>query len=229
MGKNFYSGTEAELASGAENVVAIVTPVPATYGLTAPIVTSYTTLTNNYVSLLALATAAPTRTSVSVENKNQAKQQLRAASVNLAKIITATQTVTNAMLLGLSMNERLIPTPRAVPPTPPTVDVVSVVGRLANIRVHDATSESRGMPFGAASANVYSYVGPVAPTDPRQYFFEGSTSRAKAQILFPNDVPSGATVWLSACWVSARGQRSAGSTPISFTLQGGAIPAAAAA
>jgi hypothetical protein len=40
-------------------------------------------------------------------------------------------------------------------------------------------------------------------------------------------VPSGATVWLSASWVNARGQASVGSTPISFTLQGGAVPAAA--
>jgi hypothetical protein len=40
-------------------------------------------------------------------------------------------------------------------------------------------------------------------------------------------VPSGATIWLSAQWVSARSQLSPGSTPISFTLQGGALPAAA--
>jgi hypothetical protein len=34
-------------------------------------------------------------------------------------------------------------------------------------------------------------------------------------------------VWLSACWVSQRGQIGNASTPISFTLQGGAISAAA--
>ncbi len=77
------------------------------------------------------------------------------------------------------------------------------------------------------SANIFSYVGPTAPTDPREYHFEGGTTKAKAQIIFPNAVPSGSTVWLSASWVSARGQISAGSVPVSFTLQGGAIPAAA--
>ena len=85
----------------------------------------------------------------------------------------------------------------------------------------------RGKPFGAAAANLYSYVGPAAPTDPRQYHFEKSTTRTKTQILFPNSVASGATVWLSACWVSARGETGRASRPISFTIQGGGIRAAA--
>ncbi len=75
--------------------------------------------------------------------------------------------------------------------------------------------------------NIYTFVGPEAPTDPRQYHFEGPTTRPTTQIIFPNTVPSGATVWVSAQWVSARGQLSIGSVPISFALQGGAIPAAA--
>ena len=227
MAKPFYNSTDAELGSGASNAVTIITPVPATYGTTAGFMTSYTALTTNYNSALALATEPATRTTVTVENKNAAKKLLRAASVNLARMCAATSTVTNAMLLALRMNERVIPTPRPVWPVPPTIDVLSVLGRLANIRVHDASSESRGLPFGAVSANIYSFVGPTPPSDPREYFFEGATTRAKAQILFPDSVASGATIWLSACWVSARGQRSMGSTPISFTLQGGAIPAAA--
>lgn len=227
MPKPFYNSTEAELASGAQNVVDIVTPAVATYGVTAPTMTSYATLTTNYASLLELATEPATRTSVSVENKNVAKKSLREASVNLAKIFTATSTVTNAMLLAVRMNPRVVPQPRIVPGAAPTVDVVKVTNRLVDIHLHDATSESRGLPFGAVSANIYSYIGTTPPTDPREYHFEGATSRARAQILFPDSVPSGATVWLSAQWVSARGQLSPGSTPISFTLQGGALPAAA--
>jgi hypothetical protein len=225
MPKAFYNSTEADLASGALNAVSIVTSVPATYGLTAPIVASYTTLANDFETKLGLATEPATRTSVTISNKNDSKKLLRAASVNLAKIVTATQTVTNAMLLALRMNERLIPTPRPVWPIPPSIDVLSVLGRLANVRVHDAGSERRGLPFGAKSAYLFSYVGPTAPTDATAFKFEGETTRAKAQILFPDSVASGATVWLSACWVSGRGQRSMGSVPISFTLQGGAVPA----
>ena len=131
------------------------------------------------------------------------------------------------MLLALRMNPRVVRVPRGVPGSAPVVEVISCNGRLANIRVHDATSESRGLPFGATSASIYSYVGPTPPADPREYHYEGALTRAKGQIIFPDTVPSGSTIWLSAQWVSARGQRSPGSVPISFTLQGGALPAAA--
>ena len=184
MPKPFYHSTEADLASGAENVVDIVTPVPATYGLSAPIVASYTTTTNSSSRRCALATTPATRTSISIENKNVAKKNLKAASVNLAKIITATQTVTNAMLLALRMNERVIPTPIPVWPTPPTIDVLSVSGRLTNFRVHDPAIERRGLPF-ARAAYIFSYVGPDAPSDPAEYKFEGETTCAKGQ----NPVP----------------------------------------
>ena len=227
MARNFYSGTDAELASGAEHVVATVTPAPATWGLSTSIVTNYTGLTTSYRSLLTLATGPDTRTSVAVEKKKVAGRNLRAATVNVSRIATATQSVTNAMLLQLGFHERLIPAPRPVPQGPPIVDVVSVFGRLANIRVHSGETEGRGFPFGATSCNIFSFVGPSAPADPRAYHFEGAMTKAKGQVLFPNDVPSGATVWLSACWQGARGVRSQGSVPISFTLQGGALPAAA--
>jgi hypothetical protein len=114
-----------------------------------------------------------------------------------------------------------------VPAIPPTVEVLSVMGRVVKVRVSDPDSERRGLPFGATACNLFTFVGPTAPTDPDQYQFQGATTRATADIIFPNAVPSGSTVWISGSWVSARGQRSMGSTPISFTLQGGPVPAAA--
>ena len=117
--------------------------------------------------------------------------------------------------------------PRPVPAVPPVVEVVSVSGRQVKVRIRSATSESRGKPFGAIGANVYSYVGVAAPTDATAYHFVGMATRATADIAFPNTVASGATVWLSAQWVSARGELSFGSVPISVTLQGGLIPVAA--
>ena len=226
MGSNFYSGTDAELATGSTNVVSIITPSPVLYGITSATVVSYTALTTNFNTLYQQVIAPATRTPTLVGSKNNAKTLLKKASANLARIFVATSTVTNEMLQALRMNERVIPTPRPVPDTSPVVEVTSVVGRLVNVRVHDPESERRGLPFGAKSANIFSFVGPDAPTDPRQYHFEGPTTRANAQIIFPNSVPNGSTIWLSAAWVSARGQIGMASQPIPFTLQGGSIPAA---
>lgn len=227
MRKAFYSKTEADLASGAANLIDIVTAVPATWGLTAAEVTAYTALSTNFSNLLTQAQNPITRTSVVVESKNAAKRLLRIASVNMARTITAVQTVSNAQLLSLRLNERIIPQPRPVPQTPPVIEVISVAGRTVRCRIHDGQTESRAKPIGAVGANIYSFVGPVSPTDAREYHHEGMATRATVEVIFPNSVASGATVWLSACWVSARGQMSQSSTPISFTLQGGAIPAAA--
>ncbi len=111
------------------------------------------------------------------------------------------------------------------------VEFVSYKGRLTTVPpLHGraAPDSTRGKPFGAIGANVYTFVGDTAPTDPRVYHFEGLATRPITNVLFPDTVASGATVWVSASWVSARGQTSMGSTPISFTLQGGTVAASAA-
>jgi hypothetical protein len=108
------------------------------------------------------------------------------------------------------------------------VRVLSVIGRVVNIRVCDKDSSSgRSKPFGARAAQIFSYVGEESPADDREYRYECFASRTTTQITFPDHVPSGATVWLSARWLSARGETSMASAPLSFTLQGGPIGAAA--
>jgi hypothetical protein len=42
-------------------------------------------------------------------------------------------------------------------------------------------------------------------------------------ILLPNDVPSGATAWIAAAWVSQRGQRGTACNPVQVTIQGGPV------
>ena len=74
MPKPFYSRTQADLATGQANLIAIVTPVPATWGLTAAEITSYTTLSDSYSALLATATTPGTRTSVAIEAKNNSPE-----------------------------------------------------------------------------------------------------------------------------------------------------------
>src|SRR5437660_825753 len=108
MPRPFYRKGEADLATGAANLISIVTPVPATYNLTAGEVTSYTSLSDSYAAALATATTPATRTSVSIEAKNIAKKALMDATINVARTITAVATVSNAQLLALGLNERAI-------------------------------------------------------------------------------------------------------------------------
>lgn len=223
MSRNFYYGPGADVVSGSANFAALIATGYASYGLTTAQATAFGTLNTALQTAYSAAIEPTTRTRVTIATKNQAIRNMRASAILLSKIIYATSTVTDAQLLGLGLLPRATRTPIGPPTTAPIVEVGIVSGRLVNIRLHSSDSERRGMEAGARGANIYSFVGPAAPTDPRDYHFEGMSTRTIAQILFPNDVASGATVWLSANWVSARGATGPASTPVSFTLQGGAV------
>jgi hypothetical protein len=227
MMNNFYVGKDASIVAGAANFAARIITAPTTLGLNQTEAESFSDVNDALQAAYQLSTEPITRTSVTVQATRTAIENMRAQAIRLSRIVYATPTVTDAQLVSLGLKPRPTYTSPNLPKNPPTVIVLSVQARLVNIRVQDVEWAGRGMPPNADSANIYSFVGPEAPTDPRQYHFEGATKRAKAQILFPDSVASGATVWLSASWVSGRGEIGFGSTPISFTLQGGAIPASA--
>ena len=114
---------------------------------------------------------------------------MRANAVQLARIVYATATVTDTQLVAPGLLPRSRPR-RGRPSTPPTVEVIAVMGRLVKIRLHDIDSERRGLPFGATSANIYSFVGPKTPTDPRPYHFEARRHAPRRTSFFPTAWPA---------------------------------------
>jgi len=228
MARNFYFGKDANIVTGSANFASLIATGFASYGLSSAQSTAFGVLNSALQGTYSAAINPSTRSPVAIEAKDIAIRNMRASAINLSKIIYSTATVTDAQLVGLGLLPRNIRVNRPVPNVPPLVEIVSVSGRLVKTRLHDtADPERRGKPVGVVGVNIYSFVGDDAPTDPRQYHFEGMTSRMNCEIIFPNTVVSGATVWLCASWVSQRGQVSIGSSPISFTLQGGAVTASA--
>lgn len=223
MLRNFYFGKDATIVSGSANFAALIATGFAGYGLTTGQAGAFGTLNTALQTAYTAAINPATKTRVTVAAKVLAIRNMRASAVVLSKIIYATAMVTDGMLMGLGLLPRAARTPIGVPTTSPIVEVGIVSGRLVNVKLHSSDSTRRGIEIGAKGANVYSFVGPAMPTDPREYHFEGMTTRTAAQILFPDSAPSGATVWLSACWINARGQTGPASAPISFTLQGGGV------
>jgi len=227
MARNFYFGADATMVSGSASFSALINADAPAFGLSGAQAIAYGEIDAALQSAYHLATTPSTRTAVAVAGKNTAVKSMQRSAKAMSDIIRATRTVTDAQLISLGLLPRPGRTRRNAPDNPPIVHVISVFGRAVNIRVCDIDSSSeRRKPFGACGADVFSYVGEESPADSRAYHHECFTSRTTAQIIFPDDVTSGATVWLSARWVSARGETSIASTPISFTLQGGRISAA---
>jgi hypothetical protein len=227
MPRNFYWGKDAAIVAGSANFASLTATGFATYGLSSAQAATFGTLNTTLQAAYAAAVNPSTRTPVAVAAKDLAIRNMRAGAVLYGSIAYATSTVSDAQLVALGLLPRAAPAPRPMPTTPPTVEVVSVVGRTAKLRLRDAGSSRRGLPYGTKGANLFSYVGPAAPTDERAYHFEGLATRAVVEVIFPNAVVSGATVWVSACWVGPRGYTTVGSAPVSFTLQGGPVAAAA--
>jgi len=224
MSRNFYFGKDADVVAGSSNFASLIATGFASYGLSSSQSTAFGLLDTALQSAYSTSIEPSTRTPVAVAAKNLALKNMRASAVQLSKIIYATNTVTDDMLIGLGLLPRSTRTPIPAPTEAPVLEVTSVVGRVVNIRVHGAAPDSkRGKIPGAVQANVYSFVGDAPPDDPRAYHFEGGTTRAISKILFPNTVASGATVWLTACWVSGRGESGPACQAVPFTLQGGNV------
>jgi hypothetical protein len=160
---------------------------------------------------------------VAVAAKDAAMKAVQRRAAALAAVVYATDAVGDAQLVSLGLLPRPTRAARHAPATPPTMAVASVMGRVVKVRIHARTTEGTRLAAGAVGANVYSYVGDEPPTDPKQYHYHGLATRATSALVFPDDVPSGATAWVSASWVSRRGETSTACTPVRVTIQGGPV------
>lgn len=230
MNSDFLPSREAELADWLTTFQAVFSANPTSFGGTAAMAATNGTLTTAFLNAYAVAQNEATRSPVAITIKNAAKREVIANVRQIGRLVQGTASVTPAMKQELGLNPRdTIPAPIPVPDSSPDIDIISVIGRVVKIRVHDASSGAkRGKPVGVYSASIYSFVGPTAPSDPSAYEFKGIATRSITEIVFPDSVVSGATVWLCAQWLNPRGQAGIACPPISVTLQGGAaLPEAA--
>ena len=144
------------------------------------------------------------------------------------KIIQAFPGTTDADRAALNItipdNE---PTPVEVPSTYPGLEVTSVAGRIVNVRLWDtANSGSRRRPAGVIGATLFTSIGETAPASTDDWDYAGMTGRLRYPITFPNDVPNGSTVWLTAVWFNSRKETGPATPAISTILQGGSAQVA---
>jgi hypothetical protein len=222
--RNFYFGRGADVVAGSANFAARIAEDYAAYGLSQAQAESYAVLDAALQEAFARATDPSTRTSVAVATKTRALREMRADAVRLAACVYADAAVTDAQLLGLGLSPRPVRRRRVGPPTAaPTIVVGLCRGRVVDVRLRPSDAGRRGLEFGARGAYLYTFVGDAPPADSRDWRFARLTTRAITHIEFGNDVPSGATGWLSARWVNARGQTGPAGAPAPVTIQGGAV------
>jgi len=229
MPKDFLPSQESKLVTWSNTFGNLIQISPTDYGLVAAQATNYQTLNNSFVTLYNAANGDGTRTPAILISKGEAKAALKANARLLAGIIQKCPIVTNEQRSALGLTVHASPSPIPRPGVRPGMDLVSVNGRTVTAHIHDSASSSkRGKPAGATAAWVYSFVGTDYPSDPTEWNFEGSTTKAKFDIVFPNTVAGGTQVWVCAAWINGKQQSGPPSTPITTNLQGGGTSAGAA-
>jgi hypothetical protein len=219
--------TDTGLLQWSQNVVNLITPTPANWGLVVGDVTTYTALNSSYSTALA-ACDKPVRNKSAVVAKNAAKLALKNGAAVVANKIYATPTVTDAMKVQIGMPPRANPQPIPAPSSAPGLDVLSVSAWTVSIKLHDSTSSAkRGKPPGVSGASVFSFVGATPPDDIASWKFEGNTGKTKVNVVFPNTVAPGARVWLTAFWFNGRKQSGPACAPVGTIVQGGSVSLAA--
>jgi hypothetical protein len=219
-----FPKTDTGLLQWSQNVVNLITPTPADWGLVTGDVTTYTASHNAYSTALAACDPA-IRNKPAVVSKNVARRALKVAAAILAnKIYASSDIVTDAMKVEIGMPPRATPTQIAAPTTAPVIEFISSIGCNLQIRLRGATGSGRGKEPGTTGASVFSFVGASAPGDISGWKFEGNVGRVeKINLTFPDTTAAGAKIWLTAFWFNGRKQSGPATTPVCINLPGGGV------
>jgi hypothetical protein len=222
MGRNFYYGKDARIVAGSAGFAARINVDPEAYGIPPWRAERYAELDARLQAAYGLVASPLTKSPVAVREKDEALRAVRLDAANLAAIVYATPAVDDAELLALGLLPRPTRTRRAAPDEAPIVSVAEVIGRRVTVRITARSGETR-KPIGCVGAQLFVFTGEEPPSDAGLYRFEGTATRKTATITFDDDVPSGATVWISAAWISRRAKTSPACNPVSATIQGGPV------
>ena len=227
MSSVLQSRTDAELLYWSNAFSSEINISPEMYGLTAAAAAQYAAINSDYRDAYNLANNPSTKTAVAVMGKNMAKAALQRQTSLLSKIIDGTASVDDTQRIALGLRPKARPVTVPPPSAPPRIAVALAGGRRVTVRLYDFTSVKKIRPAGATTATVFSYVGTTPPTISTGWTFEGVTPRSSYEVKFPDSVPNGAQVWISAVWNNAKMQSGPASDPVSINIPGGGVSMAA--
>ncbi len=219
---DWINRTDGGLVPQSQDFSGKISATPTTYGLVAADATALASDVTAYVNAFDAATDPATRTRVTIETKDTAKDVLIARMRSYGRRIQANPAVTSAQKVALGLNVRNTPpTPTPVPGTRPVMTVVSSMGRSVKSRIADETTPNkRSKPANVTEAEIFTFVGAESPADISAWTYQGQASKTAFDVTFPASVASGAKVWICARWCNRRGEPGPLSIPVFAILTG---------
>jgi hypothetical protein len=229
MSRDYIPGREAEQVNFVGNFAAVVTLKAAALGVPLPLAASNQAAADDYAAAYATATDPATRTAAAVADKSDKRRASVASTRRVAAVVRANPDLGPHVMADLGLRPRdARHSPSPAPEAPPAVNVLSVFGCTARVRLTDpANPARRGKPDHVAGAQVFSHVGETAPANLSDWTNEGNTGRTALDLVFPPTLEPGARVWITARWFGPRFQNGPTAPPVTTRLPGGAALAAA--
>lgn len=229
MPRDYIPSTDAGKLTFGQNAVALITPSPTDWGLTAAIATQLGTYVSDYETKLGAATEPATKSRSNTFAKNESRNLMVSYIRDIVATIQGTAAVTDQMKydLGITVRGANPPSPINPPVEAPMFEVMWVKNRLISVRLHAADSATRGRPAGVQGASICMYAGPLPlPTDVTAWTTIGESTRTNFEVEVPASIAPGTQVHLLAFWKNPRLMSGPPSAAVSVYIGGGAQQAA---
>ncbi len=226
---DYIPTTNAGKLTFGQNMVALITPAPISWGLTAGIATQLGAYVSDYEAKFQAATEPATKSRANTFASKQARDVMVSYIRGLVATIQGTATVTDQMKYDLGITVRGLnpPSPINPPDEAPMMEIMWVKGRLIGVRVHAADSARRGRPVGVQGCSICMYTGPLPlPTEVTAWTTIGESTRTIFEAEVPSTIAAGTTVHLVSYWKSPRLMSGPASAPVSVVIGAGVQQAA---
>lgn len=209
-----YSTNDNTLKNRVRAFLRTVAERESLFGLTTQSISDLQTSFDHFVEASDLVEDPNTNSRAAYADKRSKKERL----VNGYRTVVAVaqawpeQTDEKRPELGITIRDRK-PTRRPIPTELATIEVISLLRRQVTVQVRNPEG-GRGKVAGAAAVQVFTHVGDTAPAAGTDWTFAMSTGKTRFDVLFPDIVPAGASVWIAVAYHNA-----AGTGPMSKAIQ----------
>lgn len=202
---DFLPRRDADLLEWSGNFARHLTKSPEVYGLSPSDMAGFVAAQQAFAQKYAATQSRVTRTPVSVQAKDTAREVMIGEARPLAALVRAQKSTTNLQLITLRLRSRRKARREvARPRIAPQVRVVLVEGRRLTVRILECSTGRCRKPKDVASAVLMYWCGESLPSDASAWHLWGVTGRLREKVELNEGVPPGTKVWLTAFWQNER-------------------------
>ena len=219
MADKFIPAEDGLALTFMQHFAAIIQIAPAVYMLTAADATTISTAVDAFAASYSLATSKPTRTSITVGEKDADRMSAEQIVRQYASLIRPNAGISDGDKEAIGVNppnpDR---TPINVPATSPLLNVIGATPGSHTVRYADtSTPDSAAKPFGAANLQLFVAVGEVSSDDPNDALFYGAFTKNPVPVAFAPD-QNGKQATYFARWADRKGAVGPWSLAVSMAI-----------